>query len=153
MKTISTEITKEIHLLGNLFTELFKKFSILENKKKLYKDLTGLTLIEINTIIAIGCERWKSMSEIANYLGVSFGTPTVTIDRLITKGYVTRHRDENDRRQVFVQLSEKGIHAYTQAVRLKNEAAERIFGILSPKEREVLIEALSKLNSNFDELF
>lgn len=95
----------------------------------------------------------KSMSEIASALGVSSGTPTVTIDRLIVKGFVERIRDEGDRRQVFVKLSESGLKIYQAVVELKNNITERIFGILEQDERKSLIEILSKINNKVDELF
>ena len=145
--------SKETFLAGELFTELFNKFNKMQNKKHMYKDMKELTLIEINTIIVIGRDNMKSMSEIANTLGVSFGTPTVTIDRLITKDYVVRIRDEEDRRQVFVKLSEKGIEVYNAIFELKSKATETIFSILSQEEKVALISILAKLNHHLDGLF
>ena len=125
----------------------------MENKKYLYKGINELTLIEIDTILVIGRDSMKSMSEIANKLGVSSGTPTVTIDRLINKGFVLRIRDLEDRRQVFVKLSERGTELFNDIITLKNKVTERIFGILNPEERKTAIEILSKLNNSFDKVF
>ncbi|HEX3029512.1 MAG TPA: MarR family transcriptional regulator [Clostridia bacterium] len=146
------EIDNEVYIVGELFRELYRKISLIENKKHLYKEFTELTLIEIDTILVIGCEEKKSMSEIAKMLGVSFGTPTVTIDRLINKGFVERTRDDADRRQVFIELSPKGKEVYNSVVELKNKATRIIFGILTKEEREGTIEVLSKLNNNFNEM-
>lgn len=146
-------IQKEVNLIGELFKQLFDKYNKMENKKYLYKDMKELTIIEINTIIVIGHnQEIKSMSQIAKALGVSFGTPTVTIDRLISKGYVERTRDEEDRRQVFVDLSDKGREVYESIIKLKNEVTGRVFGILDEEERESLISILSKVNNRFDEV-
>lgn len=125
----------------------------MENKKYLYKGINELTLIEIDTILVIGRDSMRSMSEIANKLGVSSGTPTVTIDRLINKGFVIRIRDLEDRRQVFVKLSEKGTEVFNDIMALKNKVTERIFGILTPEERKTAIDVLSKLNNSFDKVF
>ncbi len=94
----------------------------------------------------------KSMSVIAKELGVTYGTPTVTIDRLIEKGFVTRIRDEEDRRQVFIKLSDTGEKIYESILELKSKLTEKIFGILTREERSSLVEILSKLNNNFDDL-
>ena len=131
---------------------MLTKYGRIENKKYLYKDIKELTVIEINTIIVIGSEGMKSMSEIANTLGVTFGTPTVTIDRLTAKGYVERIRDEGDRRQVFIKLSSKGLEVYNSIVDLKNSITEKIFGVLTFEERENFISILSKLNNKLDEV-
>ena len=146
-------VRKETYLAGQLFRQLFEKYNRLENKKNLYKDLKDLTLIEINTIIVIGIHERKSMSEIANQLGVSFGTPTVTIDRLIGKGLVERIRDEEDRRQVFIKLSETGSKVHQSVIEIRKRVTEAIFGILSPEERTSLVSILSKLNNHFDDFF
>lgn len=143
---------KDIIIVGDLFRDLFDKYNKMENKKYLFKDLKDLTLIEINTIIVIGPEGMKSMSEIANSLGVTLGTPTVTIDRLISKGYVERKRDEVDRRQVFVSLSESGIHVYNSVVGLRKSITEKIFSILTPGEIKELIAMMSKINDKYSEV-
>lgn len=146
-------MTKEIKLVDELIRQLIEMYSKLENKKHLYKDLKELTIGEINTIIVIGIEM-KTMSEIANKLGVSFGTPTITIDRLIKKAYVERIRDVgDDRRQVFIKLSEKGMEIYNSVVALKERVSEKIFGILTDSERQAAISILSKVNNQFNELF
>lgn len=144
---------KNIKLANELFRELYSKILKLENKKYLYKDLEDLTVIEINTILVIGPDDKKSMSEIANKLGVTSGTPTVTIDRLINKGYVERIRDLEDRRQVFVKLSSKGIKIFEEVVELKTRVGHKVFGVLSDSEIETLIEAMSKINNMFEDLF
>lgn len=131
---------------------MFDKFSRYESKKHLYKDIKELTVIEINTLLVVGIEEMKSMSVIAKELGVTYGTPTVTIDRLIEKGFVTRIRDGEDRRQVFIKLSDTGEKLYKSIVELKNKVTEKIFGILTHEERSTLVKALSKLNNNFDKL-
>ena len=132
---------------------MLEKFNKIQNKKHLYKGMEDLTVIEIDTIIVIGREEMKSMSTIAKKLGVSFGTPTVTIDRLIDKGYVKRIRDEEDRRQVFIKLSDKGTQVYDAIIELKNKLTERVFGILKEEERKMLIDVVSRLNGKFDEIF
>ncbi len=150
---MSLEKANELLLVDQLFRKLFDKYYKLESKKYLSKSLEDLTVIEINTILVIGHgSENKKMSEIANTLGVTFGTPTVTIDRLIKKGYVIRQRDEEDRRQVFISLSETGVEVFKSIVELRNKIAEKIFCILNPEERKALIDILSNLNSHFDKV-
>ncbi len=157
VKSINGELIKisnpkDLEVVDQLFRMLLDKFNKIENKKYLYKDITDLTVIEIDTIIVIGTSK-KSMSYIAKQLGVSFGTPTVTIDRLIDKGFVERIRDQEDRRQVFVKLSKKGTEVYNSIVKLKSRLAEKVFGILTEEQRISFVNVLTKLNNNFDDLF
>lgn len=151
---MDSQPVNELLLVDQLFRKLFDKYYKLESKKFFSKSLEDLTVIEINTILVIGHgSENKKMSEIANTLGVTFGTPTVTIDRLIRKGYVNRQRDEEDRRQVFISLSETGVSVFESIVQLRNKLAEKIFGILDIEERKSLIKILSTLNSHFDDIF
>ncbi len=151
---MNSKPTNDLLIVEQLFSKLIEKYNRIESKKYFSEELIDLTVIEIKTLLVIGHgEQNKKMSDIANTLGVTFGTPTVTIDRLIKKGYVIRMRDDFDRRQVFVSLSEKGKEIFASIVVLKNILAEKVFGILSIEERKLLIGVLSSLNSHFDDIF
>jgi len=151
---MNSEPTNDLLIVEQLFSKLIEKYNRIESKKYFSKDLVDLTVIEIKTLLVIGHgNENKKMSDIANILGVTFGTPTVTIDRLIKKGYVIRRRDDLDRRQVFISLSDNGQEIFASIVVLKNVLTEKIFGILSIEERKTLIKVLSTLNSQFDDIF
>ena len=70
----------------------------------------------MHVIDAIGIDRPKNMSSIARELSVTVGTLTISVNSLVKKGYVVRqrseHRSSEDRRVVFISLSEKGVKAY-----------------------------------------
>lgn len=67
-----------------------------------------LSISEIHTIAAIGGEDFCSMSEVAGKLKITVGTLTVAINKLVKKGYVERHKSEQDRRIVKLRLTEMG---------------------------------------------
>ncbi|MHB8063992.1 MAG: MarR family winged helix-turn-helix transcriptional regulator [Ruminiclostridium sp.] len=151
---MNSEPTNELLIVEQLFSKLIEKYNRIESKKYFSEDLVDLTVIEIKTLLVIGHgNENKKMSDIANILGVTFGTPTVTMDRLIKKGYVIRTRDDSDRRQVFISLSDKGQEVFASIVVLRNVLAEKVFGVLSIEERNALIKLLSTLNSHFDDIF
>lgn len=153
--TVETKSNKELLAVGALFLELLEKYNRLDSKRFFYRDLLEeLTMIEINTIVVIGRNgNRQKMSDVANSLGVSTGTPTVTVDRLIKKGYVLRDKDLEDRRQVIVMLSEKGLEAYRHVVELKGLIVERLFSLMTDEQLKALISILDVLNTNFDDLF
>ncbi len=151
---MNSETENSLLIVDELFRKLIDKYNKLESKKFFSKTLDDLTVIEINTLVVIGRgEEDKKMSEIANSLGVTFGTPTVTVDRLIKKGYVIRRRDDEDRRQVFISLSDTGKDVFESIIIIRNILAEKIYGILSEDERKALINILSSLDSHFDDIF
>lgn len=156
MNTIlQSKSSEELLTVGALFLELLEKYNRLDSKRFFYRDLLEeLTMIEINTIVVIGRSgNRQKMSDVASSLGVSSGTPTVTVDRLIKKGYVLRDKDPDDRRQVIVMLSEKGLEAYQHVVELKGLIVERLFSLMSDEQLKALVSILDVLNNNFDDLF
>lgn len=150
---IEEKNTKELHHVGELFRQLHNKVNRVEKKKRIYKQFEDLTINEIDTIIAIGCENGKRMSEIAKILDISFGSSTIAINRLVKKGVVERFSNEEDRRHVFVKLSEKGSSIYKLVTELNRRYEENIFGILEPEERSTLISIYNKLNRKIDDVF
>ena len=148
----ATEISPQLRQAGELIRSLYTKITRIESKKHLFKDYTDLTLIEIETLLAIGLGNQKSMSRIAAELGVTLGTPTVAIDRLVKKGHVERIRDIEDRRQVFVRLSDKGEAVIARIIQLKERITSRIFSILTEEERLTMIHAMGKINVGLDEI-
>ena len=61
----------------------------------------------MHVIEAIGIEAPKNMSSIARELSVTVGTLTIAMNSLVKKGYVERTRGLEDRRVVYISLSEK----------------------------------------------
>ena len=91
------------------------------------------------------------MSEVAQDLGITVGTLTTAINRLIKKGYVERSRIEEDRRVVLVELTKKGKIAHRLHERFHSEMVRSMLDTLLDEEKEILISSLGKLNSYFKE--
>ena len=107
---------------------------------------SDLSNVEMHTLDAIGPYEARTMTETANDLGITTGTLTVAIDRLVKKGYVVRKRDEADRRIVRISLTKNGklacrIHAKFHAV-----LAKRILEPYSPEEQKQLIKMVSEID-------
>ena len=73
---------------------------------------SDLSIAELHTINAIGPYEARTMTETANILGITIGTLTVAVDRLVKKKYVERQRDTKDRRIVRISLTRQGKLAY-----------------------------------------
>jgi len=136
--------------LNRLITKTYDMVVQVENFAMQRGPFTDLSLTETHTLNAIGKNGSKTMSEVAAFLDIAVSTLTVSITRLIKKGYVERMRDESDRRVVLVRLTKKGekaynLHAYFHA-RLINSA----LSYLSDEEEEVLIGALRKVHEFFE---
>lgn len=103
----------------------------------------------MHVIEAIGIEEPKNMTSIARELSVTVGTLTIAMNSLVKKGYVERTRGKEDRRVVYISLSEKGRRAYRHHARFHKEMIDSMTSGLSKEEMEALIRSLNKLNEWF----
>ena len=100
----------------------------------------------MHALESIGPYDRRTMSETAATLGVTTGTLTVAIDRLVRKGYVERHRDPNDRRVVRVGLTRKGKLAFRMHNKFHKLLVDRLVGPLDPDGREILLTTLRQID-------
>jgi len=143
-------LVNSIRIINGILVELFNDILVVEAKSLQKKGLNDLSITEIHTIEAIGIEKSKSMSEIAENLKITVGTLTTAINRLLKKEYVTRNRDDQDRRIVLVELTEKGKEAYKIHDEFHKEMVEEMIEDLKIEEDKVLLNSLMKLKKFFE---
>ena len=102
---------REIKKLNDIFVNLFNTVLRLEEEAIQNASYGDISITEVHTLEAVGTGRPKTMTHIANILGIKVSTLTTAINRLVKKGYAQRLRDENDRRIVKVSLTERGMDA------------------------------------------
>lgn len=137
-----------LYEINELLRKNIYKYERLEMKSRALRALAELTLTEIKTIYVIGDKSSVNMKEIAEALDVSVSTPTTTIDRLIKKGCVKRYTGIEDRRNVFVKLTERGKELYKEIVKIKLETTRILLEALSNSEIAFLNEILVKLDKH-----
>ncbi len=104
-----------------------------------------LSLSEIHTIVAIGSEDFSSMSQVAGMLKITVGTLTVAINNLVKKGYVERHRCEQDRRIVKLGLTQTGNEVCRVHREFHRRLAEAMTQGFSERERQTVNQAIDNL--------
>ena len=105
----------------------------------------------MHVIEAIGIGMPKNMSSIAKELSVTTGTLTISMNSLVKKGYVIRERGQEDRRVVYISLSEKGKQAFEHHAEFHREMIEAVAGDLTDEEMKLLVRALTRLDRWFRE--
>jgi DNA-binding MarR family transcriptional regulator len=135
--------------LNEVLVNLFRDITDIEQKAIITSEYRELTNNDMHVIEAIGIEEPKNMSTIARKLSVTVGTLTISMNSLVKKGYVVRRRSEEDRRVVFISLSEKGRNAYFHHKRFHEQMIQGAIDGLTEEELSALVKALTKLNSWF----
>jgi DNA-binding MarR family transcriptional regulator len=86
-----------------------------------------------------------SMLALAGHMGVTASTMSVTVDRLVRAGYVTRDRDVVDARKVAVRLTKDGARVKERKSVLDRELVAAMLGRMKPRERAAGLAGLELL--------
>lgn len=135
--------------LNDVLVNLFRDIMDIEQRAIITPEFQDITNNDMHVIEAIGLDEPKNMSSIARELSVTVGTLTIAMNSLVKKGYVHRERGKEDRRVVYISLSERGRAAYRHHEEFHRTMIEEILKVLEPEETEVLVKALAKLNHWF----
>ena len=135
--------------LNEVLVNLFRDVMDIEQKAIITEEFQDITNNDMHIIDAIGIEEPKNMSTIAREISVTVGTLTIAMNSLVKKGYVLRERGKEDRRVVYISLTERGRAAYVHHARFHKAMIDSISDELTSEEMELLIKTLTKLNKWF----
>ncbi len=135
--------------LNELLVKIFKDIMEIEGRCLVQGEFSDLTYNDFHVIEAIGLQEPKSMKTVANLMKVTTGTLTKAMDGLTEKGYVIRERSKQDKRVVWVYLTEKGKAAYGHHEVFHRDMIRSVKGQLNDQETTVLIYAVAKLIDYF----
>lgn len=139
--------------LNELLVRLFKDLMEIEGRCLVTNEFTDISYNDFHIIEAIGIKEPKSMSATAKLMHVTTGTLTKAMDALTEKGYVLRERSRQDKRVVWVSLTEKGKAAFAHHEEFHRKMIANIKSELTEQETPVLIYALAKLIDYFQEAY
>ena len=132
-------------ILINLFNDILK----LEEEAIITDEFKDITNNDMHIIEAVGLSGENTMSVVAKKLGITAGSLTTSVNSLVNKKYVTRQRSEDDRRVVFLKLTEKGKRAYEHHREYHRQMTEAVISRLDENEVPVLIKTLTGLSDFF----
>ena len=135
--------------LNEVLVNLFHDIMDIEQKAIITDEYKDLTNNDMHVIEAIGTDDPKNMSTIAHLLSVTVGTLTIAMNSLVKKGYVNRERSSEDRRVVYISLSEKGQKAFEHHENFHKQMIQGVMNELDRQELEVLVKTLKHLNNWF----
>lgn len=137
-----------IKIVNELLVELFNDILNIEKESLKKGHFSDLSITEMHVLEAIGLED-RTMTEVASQIGITVGTLTTSINRLVKKEYVLRERSETDRRYVEIRLSKKGKLAYRVHEAFHEKMVRTMTDNLSDQDNEVLIASMQRLNQFF----
>lgn len=135
-----------IEKLNQQLTEFYDKMSSWE--QSVVRD-TGYSLAQIHTIEVLGIHGAMRMKELAQKLGITTGTLTVQIEKLVNAKLIERGAHPDDRRSIVVTLTAEGQKIHRQHNQLHVELVKDLTRYLDANEETVLLNSLLKMNQEF----
>ena len=93
----------------------------------------------------------SKMTDLARLLNVTTAAMTGVVDRLVRDNYAERINDPEDRRIIRIKLKTKGSKVVKEATRHRKHAMMKIFGLVSPAEREEYLKILMHIKNHLKE--
>lgn len=137
---------KDIEPLNHTIIEFYEKLSSWEQSVVRGK---GFTLPQVHIVEILGVHGAMRMKELADKIGVTTGTLTVQVDKMVNAGLIQRRPHESDRRSILVELTGKGTEMYQEHDNLHLALTQDITAGLDETERQNLLSYLVKMNKEF----
>jgi DNA-binding MarR family transcriptional regulator len=104
-----------------------------------------VTLPQYRTLVVLAYDGSARLADLAAHLSVSPSTATRMCDRLVRKGLVTRTRDDIDRREVKLDLTEAGRNLVHQVMERRREDVQTFLSDIPAGSRRALVSSLQVL--------
>lgn len=88
----------------------------------------------------------QRLSDIAKVIGLTPPTVTHLSDKLVKKGFAARCKDEEDRRIIYLGITDAGKEVLERANREGQVLRRKLFEKLLPEERRQMLHIYQKLN-------
>jgi DNA-binding MarR family transcriptional regulator len=104
-----------------------------------------LNMQELHLVEFLGNEGPRMMRELAERLSVAVNSVTSIVDNLEAKGLVRRHRSEEDRRVIRVELTPSGHETHQFLVKEQLRLFRSMLGALTDDEQEIFMVLFRKI--------
>lgn len=132
--------------LNHAVIEFYEKLSAWE--LDIVKD-TGLSLTLVHAVEILGAFGAMPMKTLADKVGVTTGTLTVQVDKLVDADLVERIPHQTDRRSILVGLSDKGRVLFADHDNLHLQLTKQLTATFSEQEIMQLLSFFNRINSAF----
>jgi len=103
-----------------------------------------VTLTQYRTLVVLASRGPQNLVGLAEAVGVTPATATRMCDRLVKKKLLVRQSEQDDRRQVRLALTKKGLKLVGAVTNRRRREIEVILSTIAPEEQTVLVQALSQ---------
>ncbi|EBM0725521.1 MarR family transcriptional regulator, partial [Salmonella enterica subsp. enterica serovar Senftenberg] len=103
----------------------------------------SVTVTQFRVLVVLRGHGETRLNLLAERLGVSPSTALRTVDRLIAADLVTRRENDQDRREVIIDLTERGVQVVDEVTAQRRSAIQSIVEAMPHTEAKQLVNALT----------
>lgn len=111
-----------------------------------------VTLAQYRTLVLLAAGGPSRLAPLAHAMGVNSSTATRMCDRLVRKALITRERDDGDRREIVLDLTDLGRNLVHRVTTRRKEMVEDLLHDIPPPERPALVRSLGLLTKVVNQL-
>lgn len=135
-------------VINDLLVEVFNNILSIENQSLKQKGIK-LSMNEVHVLEAIEKTDNPSMTNLARRLRVTVGTLTTAMNKLVEKGFVERYSEPDDKRKVFIRLTDKSTPILEVHNQFHDEMISSIIEDMKLDHDDVLITSLTNIRDYF----
>lgn len=102
----------------------------------------AVTLTQFRTLVVLHAHGPARLSRLADSLQVNASSALRTVDRMIASGLVDRRENEQDRREVLIELTARGRRLVDEVTDRRRRAIEEIVSGMSATRQRQVVDAL-----------
>jgi DNA-binding MarR family transcriptional regulator len=129
--------------------QFVKKFTIRDRNEKF---CYGVTLTQCYTLESIANQKKMTMLQLSNELGLAISTITRVVDILVRDGFIQRYHGKQDRRNVYVELMDKGREMAEKLKVCSEQSWLGVFNQIPHSKRSRIIEDVELLYMILEEV-
>ena len=135
--------------INTMLVKTFHEILELEEKAIITDEFSDISNNDMHIIEAIGLSGENTMSSVAKKLKITAGSLTTAVNALVRKAYVKRERSEEDRRVVYIALTEKGEKAFYHHEQFHRQMTNAVMEKLDDEEIDALVKMLKDISAFF----
>ncbi len=143
-------VIKEVETMEHFMETLYRYRNKLYDQQYKKRD-DRLNNTKARMLMIIYREERSMVVNISRQLNLSSGATTIMLNQLESEGYVIRVRSNDDRRIVWLSLSEEGKCLAKKIIDFRNYYAADLLGVLSSEERTEFMGILKKIEQRIEE--
>ena len=146
---------EEVHDLSLQLLRIMNKMKIYEQKAHDWGTGEILYSSEVNMIKTIAKYPDRNVTELAQMLGITKGAISQSINKLAKRGYLKKFRYEDNKKEVFLKLSEKGQIVFDNCEEHFQKELREFMNVFRGADREkidFMMKVLNKLENIVDKM-